>query len=633
MPEVIPELQPAQPLLKELGISHIGTLVLLGQGPIQDSRTKIKLESLAAHLPGDVSGHEANTWMKLIARAAGELDQTGQVDMIIPSGRATGGEYRSKSGEILSPTEAEAMQSIIDTVSGQRAPQSKERFAQAQIIQEKEAKNTLYNVINTANMIDNMRAEDQSDPRLDNIWFMGSHFHVPRIKVLASLFGFDPSHVISSEEVLLASSRLKEKAAWKRGKLDPKGFIRQEVFRALIRTRLGHPVRRKYADYFQRKKSRAERFLDDLIDDRFKDESDENRQTHRKELKAKLYIEEQKDAVLRMQGERRWVRGLATQIDYVLPLAGTLVSDNRLRSFLLNFSSEELVTYGIDRNLIEQATEGNLTQTMKSVRAKIDPVRWRWQVVKGEWEKEEYPLEVKERFAELGITDTDVESLSNAQVPPLKENKKNYATIYIVRHGESDWNVAGRVQGQSQEASLTEVGIAQAKKISEQLGSIPIEAVFSSDLLRARQTAEIIALERKLEVMTDAALRERDFGRHQGIKADYLREFFEQWGKGDTFKQFQTAPVPRSESDSELASRELKFIRGLASAYPEKNVAVVAHDGGIRALLVRLGLDYDQIGHIENTAFIKLESDGVDFFIREIQGIPLVGFETHKVTF
>lgn len=82
------------PLAERFGIpERIGTLIICGQGPVQDSATKVKLESLGSAMPGYVSGHEANTWLRLIARAAGELNREGDIGLIIPSGKDSGGRH------------------------------------------------------------------------------------------------------------------------------------------------------------------------------------------------------------------------------------------------------------------------------------------------------------------------------------------------------------------------------------------------------------------------------------------------------------------------------------------------------------------------------------------------------------
>src|SRR3990172_8408752 len=92
----------------------------------------------------------------------------------------------------------------------------------------------------------------------------------------------------------------------------------------------------------------------------------------------------------------------------------------------------------------------------------------------------------------------------------------NYTTIYIVRHGETEWNIKGVMQGHS-DSPLTKTGEKQAHQIAEELKEIHFDEIFSSDALRAKRTAEIIALERKMAVQAKTALRERNYGEFEGL--------------------------------------------------------------------------------------------------------------------
>lgn len=416
----IPTSSQEYPILKSLGIPEresgkpIGTLILCGQGPVQDSATKVKLESLDSAMPGSVSGHEANTWMRLIARAAGELNREGDVGLIITSGKDTGGRYTTES-EQLAPTEAELMREIIENVFGKKA----------EIELEREAKNTLFNIINAANIIDAKREVNPNDPNLENAWILGSHFHGPRLKILASLFGLNPSHVLSAEKVLTTASRLKQQ---QRGDKDFPVFDRQEALQHLIKVRLsGEQINGEGQNYFQRKQERAGTLLDRTIEKYLKEKgvSELEIASQKEEIKRKLFIEEEKDAQVRMKAERRWVRGLAMEADYVLPYSAYLKSDERLRNFLLKFDSQTLQKYGIEREELEIVDPQTKNEVMKNIRARIDPNRWSWQVVKAEWENEEYPPEVKERFASLDIPKDDIENLSKAEVPSIDEKAHN----------------------------------------------------------------------------------------------------------------------------------------------------------------------------------------------------------------
>ncbi len=202
-----------------------------------------------------------------------------------------------------------------------------------------------------------------------------------------------------------------------------------------------------------------------------------------------------------------------------------------------------------------------------------------------------------------------------------------YCTFYIVRHGETVWNVQGRLQGHKN-SPLTERGLKQATNVGKKLKNIDFDVVFSSDLLRTKRTAELIVLEKKMAINTTTLLRERSFGKFEGkngtavfrgeLKKD-LATFLKL--SDEQKKKFK---YPTTESDEEVVSRYLTFLRETAVAYPGKKVLVVSHGGAMKALLIHLGFGtYDELTNksVANTSYIELESDGVDFFIKDTVGI------------
>lgn len=207
------------------------------------------------------------------------------------------------------------------------------------------------------------------------------------------------------------------------------------------------------------------------------------------------------------------------------------------------------------------------------------------------------------------------------------ENEKNYCTLYIVRHGETEWNVKGITQGQS-ESHLTEKGITQAKEAAEKLKDVKFDAIFSSDLSRAHRTAEIIKLDRELVIQTSKLLRERSYGSFEKKHSDELKNTLKDKLKekdslmGNEYLSFRLAPD--IETDGELITRFLIQLREISVAYPDKNVLVVTHAGCIRNFLVKIGyIERKNLpgGSFKNGGYIKLLSDGIDFFVKEAQGI------------
>lgn len=201
---------------------------------------------------------------------------------------------------------------------------------------------------------------------------------------------------------------------------------------------------------------------------------------------------------------------------------------------------------------------------------------------------------------------------------------KNLATVYIVRHGETEWNTKGLIQGHL-DSPLTKKGVNQAKEIAKKLKKIKFDLVFSSDLLRAKETANIIVREDKLTVNTTKLLRERAFGEFEGKPhADTMKIYEETLKFLNTNDRFKHKPGHNIESDEEVTTRFITFLRETTVAYPQKNILVVTHGGIIRAFLIHAGYaTYEDFAFmdIENGSYIKLLTNGVDFFVNETKGI------------
>lgn len=205
-------------------------------------------------------------------------------------------------------------------------------------------------------------------------------------------------------------------------------------------------------------------------------------------------------------------------------------------------------------------------------------------------------------------------------------NMDQYTTFYIVRHGETDWNVEHLLQGH-QDTPLNETGKEQAASLRTILQNIYFDRIFSSDLLRAKQTAEILALERQLAVVTTSLLKERKFGEFEGKPVSTLRRFDEILQKLSDEEKHAYKFGEDVESDKELAQRMMTFLRETAIRYPGETILVTTHGGVMGAFLLSLGLlTYQPIEErksIGNTSFLKLETDGIDFFVKETYGIDI----------
>jgi alpha-ribazole phosphatase len=154
--------------------------------------------------------------------------------------------------------------------------------------------------------------------------------------------------------------------------------------------------------------------------------------------------------------------------------------------------------------------------------------------------------------------------------------------IFLIRHGETDWNVQQRYQGQA-DIRLNAKGREHARIVAGYLTDKNIEAVYSSDLARTRETAEIISRVINLEVGLDSRLREMDFGRWEGktFNEIYLqdREEFNNW-----FNHPVDYIIPGGESFGSLVDRAGEAIKEIYGRH-EGNIAVVTHGGVIKAIL------------------------------------------------
>jgi probable phosphoglycerate mutase len=154
-------------------------------------------------------------------------------------------------------------------------------------------------------------------------------------------------------------------------------------------------------------------------------------------------------------------------------------------------------------------------------------------------------------------------------------------SIILIRHGETAWNAARRLQGHI-DIGLNERGLAQARALGQALAQTPLDAIIASDLQRAWQTAAAIGVGRPLAVQQDGALRERCYGGFEGllyadIEAAYPPQFAA-WQARD-IDAVMPAGERVAESFRQFYARAVAAILGWAARYPGATIAIVAHGG------------------------------------------------------
>lgn len=159
--------------------------------------------------------------------------------------------------------------------------------------------------------------------------------------------------------------------------------------------------------------------------------------------------------------------------------------------------------------------------------------------------------------------------------------------LYIIRHGETDWNKERRLQGQS-DTKLNEYGVKLARITSEALKDIRFDYIFSSPLQRAYRTAEILRRDRNIEIVRDDRLKEIGFGINEGVPASEITEDFHYFF--DAPEKY--VPVQGGETYEQLCFRSRDFIDSvivpLSIKEPDATALITAHGALNKSIMIYL---------------------------------------------
>ena len=153
--------------------------------------------------------------------------------------------------------------------------------------------------------------------------------------------------------------------------------------------------------------------------------------------------------------------------------------------------------------------------------------------------------------------------------------------IYLVRHGETLWNVEGRIQGHG-DSPLTDAGRAQAQQVAHALARMPLQAIYTSDLTRAAETGDAIAAPHALTPRRDPRLREVFFGVWEGLLLEQITEGWPREAAAWRTDSLHHRP-PGGETLEAVQARIAASLTEIVVAFPEGAVAVVGHGGSLRA--------------------------------------------------
>lgn len=201
--------------------------------------------------------------------------------------------------------------------------------------------------------------------------------------------------------------------------------------------------------------------------------------------------------------------------------------------------------------------------------------------------------------------------------------KDDVCTIYLVRHGQSEANITKVMGGDS---PLTSLGQEQALALGKKLKDVDFAAVFSSNKLRAKQTAKLIIEGRDFEVQTHNDLRERSFGSLDKETNKEYMHLFNALNDMTDDEVWKWKIIDDMESAEEAVSRFYKAVKEIASVYLGKKVLIVAHGTVNRSFLVKIGFGSFknfQNGAFANTAYAVIDFDGENFKVKETVGVNI----------
>jgi len=164
-------------------------------------------------------------------------------------------------------------------------------------------------------------------------------------------------------------------------------------------------------------------------------------------------------------------------------------------------------------------------------------------------------------------------------------------TLLLIRHGETDWNAERRWQGHA-DVPLNERGRDQARRLADSFSGDAVDAIYESDLSRARETAEILGARLGLPVAVDPDLREIDVGSREGLRGEEVG--VREWD---------------GESHSAHRDRTLNALARIVAGHPGSRVLVVAHGGTLRRMHEHVGLEPTEIANC--TVWTCAHEDGV----------------------
>ena len=203
----------------------------------------------------------------------------------------------------------------------------------------------------------------------------------------------------------------------------------------------------------------------------------------------------------------------------------------------------------------------------------------------------------------------------------------NVTRFILVRHAETQWNREGRYQGQ-QDSPITQEGLAQAEAVAGRLRNVRFDALYSSDLGRCITTARHIGRAAGMSVVTDARLRERNYGLFEGLTKGEVKQRYP-----EAYREYKGAAashyaLPGGESRQQVLDRAVAVMQDLADRHRHEQIVVVGHTGLLYVFLnhvLGVPIDVRNVFVIRNCSISVVTANAVRWQVETLGDVCHLG--------
>ncbi|MBM7836270.1 histidine phosphatase family protein [Clostridium sardiniense] len=187
-------------------------------------------------------------------------------------------------------------------------------------------------------------------------------------------------------------------------------------------------------------------------------------------------------------------------------------------------------------------------------------------------------------------------------------------TIYLTRHGQTEWNLEKRLQGHGN-SPLTEFGLNRAKELSERIKDINIDTIYTSPIERAYKTAQIVKGDKYIEVKVHEGLKEMNFGDYEGKITEEVMKENPDWDISAIMRGNLEMRAPNGETLGEVRERVNSAMRDIIKENEGKNILIVAHGITLKAIMTFFNDQEANNEVMEQASLTKVIVDGENFNI------------------